>query len=332
MKTPIYETSPGALIALLFSRAFALVDLYTFTLITGEVLRYCTGSIDVAFGGNSWSSRTVRMDDDNNKAVGHWKVGLDIDTWTVPIYPRPRTEPLSPLNWDDGGVWDTGSLWDAASGDDFPDKIGDVPWLQAAVGGSLDGALCDVDRAYFGSWPPQPAVLVTGPTGVYNIFKGRVAEVDIGRSGAVVVLNSLLELLMTNMPRNLFQDFCSHTLFDVGCGLNAADFVQTGAVLAGSTQSIINTNLPTPGGSGTYNLGRLFMTSGKNAGFGRTVRTWDSGTGAVNLTSPFSFPITTGDTIRAYPGCDKTQAACALFNNSDNYGGEPFIPTPETAL
>jgi hypothetical protein len=33
------------------------------------------------------------------------------------------------------------------------------------------------------------------------------------------------------------------------------------------------------------------------------------------------------------PGCDRTLATCTnVFNNAANFGGFPFIPTPETAV
>ena len=76
--------------------------------------------------------------------------------------------------------------------------------------------------------------------------------------------------------------------------------------------------------------------SGKNAGFARSVRAWTApsggGAGAFTLLSPFPFAPAPGDTFTAYPGCDKQLATCALFSNSANFGGMPFIPAPETSV
>jgi hypothetical protein len=308
MKTPIYETSSGATLALLQSRAFVYADLYTFTLPSGPVLRYSAGDLDIGYGGNSWSSKSVRFDTDSSKATAHWKIGLDVDTWQVVVYPRPIDEL-------------TGAAW--------PDTIGSTPWLRAAVGGALDGALVTVDRAYFPSWPAPQAIPIA-PTGVLRIFAGRVAEVDCGRSGAVISVNSHLELLNIQMPRNLYQAGCSHTLFDAGCTLVEANFSITGSVAAGSSQSTIVSTAVTPGGSGTYALGRVLMTSGANTGFGRSVRRWSGG--VLTLMAPFYFPIETGDSFTAWPGCDKQFATCQAFSNQANFGGQRFIPAPETAI
>jgi hypothetical protein len=34
-----------------------------------------------------------------------------------------------------------------------------------------------------------------------------------------------------------------------------------------------------------------------------------------------------GDTVYAYPGCDRTLAACTAFGNTIHFCGFPFIPT-----
>ena len=39
-----------------------------------------------------------------------------------------------------------------------------------------------------------------------------------------------------------------------------------------------------------------------------------------------------GDAFTVYPGCDKQQSTCALFGNSANFRGQPFIPAPELSV
>ena len=291
MKTPLYEISTGATLALLFNagRQFAYFDLYTFTLTTGQVLRYTTADQDVGYGGNLWSSKTVRVDTDKAKAVGHWKVGLDVDTWQVVLYPRAVDE---------------------ITGAAYPDTIGAQPWLAAVTAGALDAALATVDRAYF-ALPLAGGFGPLAPVGVLRIFAGRVAEVDLGRSGAVLNINSHLELLNLSMPRNLYQAPCIHRLFDGGCGLNAASFAVAGIVQAGSSAGAIVTSLANPPGSGTFALGRLLFTRGANAGYGRAIRSWSGG--VIGLLAPFYFPVAVGDAFTAYPGCDKQIATCQGF-------------------
>jgi hypothetical protein len=317
VKTAKFETSPGALVALLNARprAFVWGDLYSFNLVGGGTLRYCTADIDLAYSGTVWPHAGPLIDNERSKSKAHWKRGLDVDTWQVVFAPR-NVDPV------------TGAV--------YPDQIGNQPWLAAARAGALDGATVLVDRAYLAGWPafPLPAGGAAPPTGVVNIFTGRVAALDIGRTACVVSVNSHLELLGVAMPRNLFQAGCRFTLFDVGCTLSAASFAEPGVVAAGSTpRTIVNSvNLTPPVfGGGTYALGRVVMTSGQNSGFQRMIRSWD-GFKTLTLLAPFYFPLSAGDSFTAYPGCDKSMAACTQFNNLANFGGTPFIPSPETAV
>ncbi len=177
MKTPVYEASPGALLALLTPprgtpRKFVRADLYTIALAAGTSLYYAAGSRSITYPGapGTWAARTVGIDVPGNRATGHWKIGLDVDTWQVSLTPR-AVDPL------------TGAA--------YPDKIGITPWLAAAAAGALDGAIVTVDRAYFADWPPpMPQAIV--PVGVYRIFVGRVAQVDVARTSAMVSVASLL--------------------------------------------------------------------------------------------------------------------------------------------
>ena len=53
--------------------------------------------------------------------------------------------------------------------------------------------------------------------------------------------------------------------------------------------------------------------------------------GTFTLLYPLPAPCANGDTFDAYPGCDKLEATCiSKFNNKPNFGGYPFVPTPET--
>ena len=89
-----------------------------------------------------------------------------------------------------------------------------------------------------------------------------------------------------------------------------------------------------PTGFGTYALGRVVFTSGLNAGFTRAIRTMASAAGVLTLglIAPMPFAVAAGDTFTAYPGCDKQMATCTLFSNIANFGGQPYIPSPETAV
>lgn len=316
MKTTKYETSAGALAAFLASKpqSAAVCDLYTFNLVGGlngaAPLLYATADVDVLVPYSptpvTYSSKLLYIDQLSNKAYGHWKVGLDTDTWHVIASPSPQC------------------------------TIGGQPFLAALNAGILRGATVTVDRAYFdnrASGLPQGTRSIS-PLGVVNIFTGRVSECDIGRTNAVIALNDHRYLLGVNMPRNLFQATCPWTLYGAGCNLAAASFAVSGTI-SGNQAALTNpiaVTLAAPGGSGTYALGRIVMTSGANSGFSRSIRSWAPGSPAsLQLMAPFAFPLASGDTFTAYPGCDKTLPNCDAFNNQINFGGTPFTPAPETA-
>lgn len=318
MKTPWYETSPGATAALLLAGDFVDVDLYAFDLagqfLGVDQLLWSAGPIDVTAAGSYWPQGPT-FDQDKAKAVGHWKVGLDVDQWQVVVAPR---------------------LFDPLSGEPFPDAVGTVPFLAACQAGLLDGAAVQVDRAFAPAWTQTvagPRGQALAPTGIVTIFYGRVGEVDVGRSQAVITLYSQLKVLTNPSPRNLFQASCIHTLFDAGCSLGADTFAVSGTVAAlGSAPNVFTSAAAAPQGSGTYALGRVTMSSGASQGFSRTVRSWTAGNpGTFTLIAPFPLGIAPGDSFVAYPGCDKRYGTCARFGNQANYGGCNFIPVPETA-
>lgn len=314
MKSPIYETSVGALDALLGTNVFVCADMYTYTLADATVLRYTNADVDIIYSGNTWSSRSVIHDTRDTKTTAHYKIGLDVDTWSVKVIPR-AVEPT------------TGAA--------FPDLIGTQAWMKAIRSGALDGATVQIDRAYATGWPVAAATWGRfTPTGILTMFTGRVASVEGDALEATITMNDMRELLQMAVPRNLFQSPCRHVLFDVGCTLSALTFRVITSATAGSTVNVIlSTAVPPSGpGSGTFTLGRIKMTSGANNGIQRTVRTWTSG--SFTLLSPLPYTINTGDTFEAYPGCNKiltSGAGCTGFANTVNFGGQPFIPAPETA-
>lgn len=309
MKTPWYETSAGAMVALLVSRNFVKADLYTITLKGGGILRFCTGDLDISVPGFfTWVSNTVPvgvLGGSNTRA--HYKVGTDVDVWQFPLAVRPVS----------------------ISGTPYPDLIGNVPWLQAVRSGLLDGATIKVDRAIFTAWPTGSIPASISPVGVVTIFYGYVAAIDFDRAAILISIQSLLQLLTKQLPYRVIQSGCRNTLFDVGCTLSPASFVTATSCASGSTQNALKSSV-TPPGSGTFRLGRITMTSGQNSGFSRAIRDW--GNPNFTLMVPLPFPVTIGDTFNVYPGCDKTIATCTLFSNLANFSGEPYVPAAETAI
>jgi len=283
--------------------------LYAFSLIGGSTLYYASGDVDISLvtadsGGDPfWDNQYFTaggttgpyFDRKDNKAKMHAAVGLQVDTLVFDVIPADAT-------------------------------INGAPFLVAVREGVFDGA----ELTYLGAyWPGGTYANPVVPTGTVKKYIGNVAEVDISRNLATFTINSYLELLNQNMPRNLYQATCVNTLFDASCTLSQSSFATSATTASGSTTSAINATLTQT--AGYFNLGTVTFTSGANAGVSRTISTYTQG-GVVNLIAPLPSAPAPGDTFSIYPGCDKLQLTCGVkFNNLSNFRGMPYIPQMETA-
>jgi uncharacterized phage protein (TIGR02218 family) len=131
------------------------------------------------------------------------------------------------------------------------------------------------------------------------------------------------------MPRNLYQPGCIHSLYDAGCTLSKAAFTDAGTALTGATlKSVPFTSAKS---AGYYDLGTLLWLTGANAGALVTVQHWDGS--AAQLQVNLKAVPAAGDTFSIAPGCDKTQATCTTkFVNLTHFRGFPFVPTPESTI
>lgn len=211
------------------------------------------------------------------------------------------------------------------------DVIDNLPLIRLIAGGLLDGARFEQRRAFFApdTWPSRPGD-PNRAIGAVLLFAGAVTTVEeVGRTSAVLKVKSDLSLLDVDMPRNLYQPSCLHTLYDKGCGLNKTLFVVNGVVGASSNAKTLNwTNTFA---TNYFAQGVLKFTSGQNAGQSRPVQASTGST--LTLTYPAQFSPAANDTFLVYPGCDHTLATCkAKFINERNFRGFPYVPPPETAV
>ena len=125
--------------------------------------------------------------------------------------------------------------------------------------------------------------------------------------------------------KRLLNDY----LFDNGCQLSKASFVNASSVLTGSTKRTLNCGLVQA--DGYFDLGTITFTSGDNIGITRTVHHYTVG----HLYLAYSLPVlpAISDTFNAYAGCDKRLSTCTdKFNNKANFRGFPFMPVPEASI
>jgi uncharacterized phage protein (TIGR02218 family) len=204
------------------------------------------------------------------------------------------------------------------------DTINGSPLIPFIANRGLDGANVRLDRAFLTDWN-LPVV------GAINRFAGKVTSIgEISGSSVQVTISSWLVLLNVNMPPELYQAGCLHTVYDAGCGLAASSFSATGTVAIGATQTSFSSNLT--GHANIYAQGRIQFTSGANTGVIRAVKAND-GAGNFTLIGPLPAAPANGDTFLATQGCDLTKATCQTkFANLARFKGTPFVPVPETSL
>jgi uncharacterized phage protein (TIGR02218 family) len=195
-----------------------------------------------------------------------------------------------------------------------------MSFIQACARDVLDGARVTLERAYLDASGTLKGTLV--------LFTGAVAGVKASRSEAELSVVSDLQLLNIQMPRNLYQAGCQHTVYDSGCGLNRAAHMVAGTVTSPSTTGMGAVGISAA--NGYYDMGSVLFTSGALAGTMRTVKMWSSA--YITFVNPLPVAPANGDTFKIWAGCDKTVATCkAKFNNEGRYRGFPFVPVPETA-
>lgn len=268
---------------------FVMADLYTVTLASGEAFHWADFDQDVVHPVNGYTY--VATGPVLSRGKTRSVIGVNVDTLDVSLYGRSS------------------------------DLIDGLPLLSAARAGAFDGARLVLERAFLS---PAPTAV-----GVIHLFSGRFADVSLSRTEMQVRINSDAEAFNVQLPRNIYQPGCIHTLYDAGCGLARATWGLSSSVGSGSTAAAINCGLSQA--AGWFTRGYIKFTSGALLGVERTVKQYAPG--SIGLFLPLPAPPAIGDTFIAYPGCDKLQATCSgKFANLPQFRGCPYIPVPETAL
>jgi uncharacterized phage protein (TIGR02218 family) len=313
------QATPELIAYLATATAFRMCDLFTFTLSNGFVARYCDKEISVFLPGvgEAFTTRVSPVRGGISVRGGSDETGTFYDGSSI-IISRSSTRTVI------GVEVDTMQIKIAAAPTHL---LNGTPWLKAMRDGALDGAVVQVDRCFMPEWGDTSL-------GIVNIFYGRVADIETGRLDGTINVNSMLELLNIQMPRNLYQPSCRNTLFDVGCTNNnttnpKSSRKSSSTVGAGSTRNVINCALNNP--ADWFTGGTVTFTSGLNIGLSYTVKSWQPGVATLVLTLLQVNAV--GDAFDIFWGCDRTQATCnTKFSNLDNFRGEPYVPSPELAV
>lgn len=290
MRKALWETSAGALVALLNSGApLQMADLYTVTLGNGTVIRWSGAAFAITGNGNTWViGPTIQ------RSKIRLTLGVSVDDLTVVM------------------------------NDAIGTTINGVGFQAFVRAGGFLGATLQVDKAYWGAG-------ATAPVGALFCFSGTIAEVSGGRNEVQLTVNSPLQLLTTQLPREIWQAGCLNTVYDSACTMLTTSFSATATATSATdgTRSIFSHGLVQA--AGYFSQGYAVGLTGANTGIQRAIKT-HTGTQLFSA-NPWPFPVTIGDTFTVVAGCDGTQPTCtSKFNNVIHFRGQPYIPTANTVM
>ena len=202
------------------------------------------------------------------------------------------------------------------------------------VDGILDSAAITEDDLHAGLYDYATIVVMRinwadTSMGVEILRSGKLGEVSTTDTTFKAELRGLTQQLSQNLLE-VYQPACRASLFDVRCGVNPAAYTVTGALTTGSTRHTIVDTSRTEA-NGTYNGGKLTMTSGLCIGLSMEVFSYTVGNISLVLALPRDVAI--GDTYSLTRGCDKVFSTCKdTFNNVLNFRGEPHLPGMDQIL
>lgn len=286
--------------ALIDGGNFVFADCYTITPLIGSPLHYTTAAADmtvVPLGG------TIRQTYQGRKVLisglrSHIKIGVEVDEQEIA------------LDY-------TGEL-------DYQARL---PWPKALLYGYLDGAKIRRDRFVAPEWGPDLDYPWWGGVPMFNGLFGNLSSV--GRQRATLSIKSAINVLDTQMPRDLYSPYCKNTWGDQGCGVDQSAYSAIATITSTATTSF----LPWTSSSSTYSEGKVWIDNGDSVTRVRRVLKADA-TG-LTLLYPLDFVPITGQTFTAFPGCDGTMTRCQDFHGTawaTFFRGFPFVPVAETAL
>jgi uncharacterized phage protein (TIGR02218 family) len=208
-----------------------------------------------------------------------------------------------------------------------PVQSSDIRRQQMTVTMPRDAAIAGI----FAEHAPSADVLLiitslhyTDPDGQGLVdWVGRVVNPSWKGSECEIVCEPAYAGVRTQGLRRRWGLHCPHVIYGPACGLSKAAYK-----VAATINSV--SGLTVTSGDFTLAAGLSFM-----GGFIE----WDSGLGylerrSINAQTDTTLTLDYGSSqlvpglaVAAYPGCDRTQHNCQLYNNNLNFGGQPYIPT-----
>jgi uncharacterized phage protein (TIGR02218 family) len=267
-------------------------DLYMIRLIDKTMI-YWTGA-DVE---KKWGADTYLCGPLIERGSIAMKVGLETDSTTLTIYPRPE------------------------------DMVGSTLLGRALMSGIFDSAEVQIYRGIAAN--PQADL-----ADAISRFRGKISDVSGNASKAMVTIVSELYKLGQVFPRHVYAPSCGNQLFDEICALSTSAYAVNASVASASIFGDVlklQTN-ETSKPNQYFRGGVAKFITGENAGRVQKVKE-SNASGGVFFSEPWLSPVAAGDIIQLLPGCDKKLLTCTgKFGNTNRFRGQPFVPSPETVL
>ena len=170
------QASTALINLLMNNNTFKIADLYTITLKNSNILYYTDADFNITVNSNTFQSFNIKRDGVNAAQ------GLSVDDLSVEFYPNDN-------NLINGNYF-----------------------TEAARLGVFDGALCQLDMAFFPtSWTDTPLILEKYFVGNIDISLG---SDSIGLNYVKFDIKSPLELLKTiQFPQDIYQSTCDLLLY-----------------------------------------------------------------------------------------------------------------------
>lgn len=275
-------------------KSFYVCDLYELTLKSGAAYRYADYDMPIVLSDGRLFSAAHRPVFKRGKLKASSKI--EVDKLTVTLYVGAE------------------------------DKIAGVPILKAAHSGALDDSNLTLYRCFMSA----PGTVA----GVVEMFGGQVEIKSGGGLELALEVKSAVQRLNVDYPFQKYYPTCPWSLYGTGCGLNIENWKKAGSVVYIDGTSTIRVSVLSET-DGYYNEGGVEFLSGALAGIIAPIRrSWDvSGNTKLEFLMPLAAAPAYGDSVKIYPGCDKTPATCEnKFNNYLHNRATPFVPLKETLI
>lgn len=165
-------------------------------------------------------------------------------------------------------------------------------------------------------------------------INGTIGEVKRSKLQFDTEYRSLAQYLALTIV-DLCKVNCNVDLYDNKCKVNINALEVDGITFkwhrTTTIESIIKSNTFTivddSKDSDFYNNGKIEFLTGNNKGRFYTIKSWDKTTKIITIQIPANYPISIGDQVKVYAGCNKYKGNCKdKFNNYINYRGFYDIP------